>query len=149
MFRGSFLATIDEKSRLKIPRDFRVFLEEKFGRELFVTSVHGDCVRIYPMPTWLDIEKQIGRDRFRHPAMRRFLARVNLFGQVAELDNQGRVLIHQRVREKAEMTGEVNVVGQIDYLEVWNRERHEAQVLGEPFSVEDEELLSERLRRDS
>jgi len=149
MFRGSFLATIDEKSRLKIPRDFRVLIEEKFGRDLFVTSLHGDCVRIYPMPAWLDIEKQIGQDRFRDAAARRFLKRVNYYGQPAELDNQGRVLIHQRLRDTAEMSGEVDVVGQLDYLEVWNRERITAQVLGEPFTQEDEDALASRLRHDA
>jgi MraZ protein len=149
MFRGSFLATIDEKSRLKIPRDFRVLIEEKFGRDLFVTSLHGDGVRIFPMPAWLDIEKQIGQDRFRDAAARRFLKRVNYYGQPAELDNQGRVLIHQRLRDTAEMSGEVDVVGQLDYLEVWNRERITAQVLGEPFTQEDEDALASRLRHDA
>ena len=150
MFRGSFLATIDEKSRLKIPRDFRVLIEEKYGRDLFVTSVRGDCVRIYPMPTWLDIEKHVGgQNPFREPAARRFFSRVNYYGQAAELDNQGRVLIHQRLRELADMTGEVDVVGQFDYLEVWNRERHQAQVLGEPFTEEDELVLARRLRQES
>jgi len=50
MFRGSSPAKIDEKGRLKVPTDFRRFVEERYSRELFVTSVHGDCARLYPLP---------------------------------------------------------------------------------------------------
>ena len=60
MLRGSFTARIDEKSRLKIPRDFLKSIEEKYGRELFVTSLDGNCAHIYPMPVWTEIERQLG-----------------------------------------------------------------------------------------
>ena len=56
MFRGTYPARIDEKSRLKIPKDFRTLIEQHHGREVFVTSTDGTHVRIYPMPVWLDIE---------------------------------------------------------------------------------------------
>ena len=58
-----------------------------------------------------------------HPARLKFLDRVNYFGQVGEFDAQGRVLIPPRLREAAGMTGEVDVLGPVEYLEVWNHER--------------------------
>ena len=42
MFRGSAPTKIDDKGRLKIPTDFRRLLEERYGQELFVTSLKGD-----------------------------------------------------------------------------------------------------------
>ena len=48
---------------------------------------------------------------------------MNYFGQVAELDSQGRVADPPRLREAADMSGEVDVLGQYDYLEVWNHDR--------------------------
>jgi MraZ protein len=78
-----------------------------------------------------------------HPSRARFLDRVNYFGQVAELDGQGRVLIHQRLRESASMAGDVDVFGQYDYLEVWNHERFVSKLQREPFTDDDAKALSE------
>ncbi len=143
MFRGSFPGTIDEKSRLKIPRDFRVLIEERFGRDLFVTSVDGRCVRIYPMATWQEVEQRLGRAGVvRDPAVRRYFQRVNYYGQKTEIDNQGRVLIHQRLRESADMAGDVDVVGNFDYREVWNHERMMTDFEREPFTTDDEAALA-------
>jgi MraZ protein len=145
MFRGAFPGTIDEKSRLKIPRDFRVMLEEKFGRGLFVTSLDGQSVRIYPMAVWIELEQRLSRAGVvRDPAVRRFFQRVNYYGQATEIDNQGRVLVHQRLRESADMTGEVDIVGNVDYLEVWNHARIVAAFERDPFTIEDEAALSTR-----
>lgn len=142
MFRGSFPARIDEKSRLKVPRDFRALIEERFGRSLFVTSLDGQCVQIYPMPIWLELEQKLASGGVvRDPAVQRFFQRTNYFGQTAELDNQGRVLIHQRLRESADMTGEVDIVGHFDFIEVWNHERLAAKLEREPFTRDDELAL--------
>jgi MraZ protein len=146
MLRGSFPAKIDEKSRLKIPSDFRAFIEQHHGRELFVTSFVGDCVRIYPMPVWVAIEQQLGSNSLLpDPATQHFFQSVNYFGQAAEIDNQGRVLIHQRLREKADMTGEVDVVGSYDHLQVWNHERFKSRIENAPLTeAELRELARQR-----
>ena len=78
---------------------------------------------------------------FRDPAVQRYFQRANYFGQTAELDNQGRVLIHQRLRESADMTGEVDIVGHFDFLQVWNHERLAAKLEREPFTRDDELAL--------
>ena len=53
--------SIDDKGRLKVPNGFRTLIEDQHGRELFVTSLTGESVRIYPMPVWLDIEQKLAR----------------------------------------------------------------------------------------
>ena len=85
-FRGNAPARIDEKGRLKVPNAFRSLLESLHGRELFVTSLTGEYVRIYPMPVWLGIEEKLGQMPSTHPSRLRFLDRVNYFGQPGELD---------------------------------------------------------------
>lgn len=143
MFRGCYSARIDEKSRLKVPSDFRRLIEENFGRQVFITSLDGRCARVYPMPTWLEIEQKLGGTGLvRPPATRRFFRHTNYFGQAAEIDNQGRILIHPRLREAADMAGEVDVVGHFDYLEIWNHARIAASVEEEPFTEADESELA-------
>ncbi len=143
MLRGNSPAKIDEKGRLKIPNGFRTFITDEYGRELFVTSLHGDSVRIYPMPVWVEIERKLARVPSTHLSRLKFLDRVNFFGQATELDSQGRVLIPTRLRDSANMVGEVDVFGQYDYLEVWNHERFLAKLQREPFTDEDARALSD------
>ena len=143
MLRGNYAARIDEKARLKIPNAFRALVEEAHGSEVFVTSLTGESVRIYPMPVWLALEERLARAPSSHPSRNKFLDRVNYYGQSAEIDAQGRVLIHQRLRDGAGTTSEVDVLGQYNYLEVWNHDRFLAKLQRDPFTDDDARALSE------
>ena len=143
MFRGHEQARIDDKGRLKVPNVFRSFLESKYGRELFLTSLTGEYVRLYPMPVWLEIEEKLGKMPSTHPSRLRFLDRVNFFGQAVELDTQGRVLIPARLRETAAIAGDVDVLGQYNYLDSWNHDRLQAKLQRDPYTDEDAKALSE------
>ena len=143
MFRGNAPARIDDKGRLKVPNAFRSLLENKYGRELFLTSISGEYVRIYPMPVWLELEQKLGAMPSTHPAKLRFLDRVNYFGQSAELDAQGRVIIPLRLRDAATMAGDVDVLGQVTYLDVWNHDRFLTKLQREPYTDDDARALSE------
>ena len=143
MLRGSTTARIDDKGRLKVPNAFRRLVEQTHGRELFLTSVTGEYVRIYPMPVWLEIEQKLAAMPSTHPSRQRYLDRINYFGADGELDAQGRVIIPPRLRDAATMSGDVDVLGQVNYLEVWNHDRLIAKLQREPFSDEDARALSE------
>jgi MraZ protein len=143
VLRGNAPAKIDDRGRLKVPAIFRAAIQHDYGRELFVTSLSGESVRIYPMPVWLEIEERLAKMPSTHPARLKFLDRVNFYGAVAELDDQGRVLIQPRLRESAQTTGEVDVLGQQVYLEVWNHERFLARLLSDPFTDADARALAE------
>jgi MraZ protein len=142
VLRGNAPAKIDEKGRLKVPNGFRALMEAAHGRLLYVTSLTGESVRIYPLPVWEAIEAKLGAVPSSHPARARFFDRVNYFGQVTELDAQGRVVIQSRLRDSASMAGEVDVFGQYDHLEVWNHERFVAKLQREPFTDDDARALS-------
>ena len=143
MFRGNAPARIDEKGRLKLPNSFRLLLEGKYGRELYLTSVSGESVRVYPMPVWLEIEQKLGAMPSAHPSRQRFLDRVSYFGQAVELDAQGRVIIPIRLRDAATMSGDVDVLGAVTFLDVWNHERFLSKLQREPYSDDDARALSE------
>ena len=143
MFRGHEQARIDDKGRLKVPNVFRSLLESKYGRELFLTSLTGEFVRLYPMPVWVEIEEKLGRMPSTHPSRLRFLDRVNFYGQAVELDTQGRVLIPARLRETAAIAGDVDVLGQYNYLDTWNHDRLQAKLQRDPYTDDDAKALSE------
>jgi transcriptional regulator MraZ len=143
VFRGNAPASVDEKGRLKVPNMFRSLLESKYGRELFLTSLSGEYVRIYPMPVWLEVEQKLAQMPSSHPSKLRYLDRVNYFGQATELDTQGRVLIPVRLRESATMNGEVDVLGQVNWLDVWNHDRFLTKMQRDPYTDDDARALSE------
>jgi MraZ protein len=141
--RGSSGARIDEKGRLKVPTIFRGVIQDQQGPDVFVTSLTGECVRIYPMDVWLEVERKLSQMPASHPSRLKFLDRVNYYGQVGELDGQGRVVIPPQLRDSAAIVGDVRVFGRIDYLDVWNEERFLQKLEREPWVDDDGLKLAE------
>ena len=113
MLRGNYLAKVDEKGRVKIPAAFLEALRE-YGSKFYVTSENGDYVRIYPMKIWDGIEEKLARLSSHNRTKQKFLTRTNYYGQVVELDAQGRILMPPILREAAQMKGDVDVLGNLD-----------------------------------
>jgi MraZ protein len=144
-FRGSAPARVDEKGRLKVPTLFREQIDEAFGPELFVTSLHGREVLLYPLPVWQALEEKLASLPAIHRAKRKFLERVNYFGQTGSLDSQGRVLIPQILRDSAKLPADVVVTGNIDHLVVSDRSALASRLAKEEFTPEDYDELSKLL----
>ena len=142
MFRGNYPTRVDEKGRLKVPADFKRVIDERYGERFYITSRDGKVAEVYPFEEWQRIEEKLAKLSNFNPAKKKFLTRTNYFGQVVEMDAQGRLLLPQLLRESAELKGEVAVMGYLNYIEVRNMEavRAEAQ---EPFSTEDEKTLDD------
>ena len=143
MLRGSYTATIDDKGRVKVPASFQRSLNEIYGKtEFYITSLDGECARIYPLSEWEMIESKLAMLPSMDPAKRKFLDRVNYYGQVQSLDAQGRLLIHQLLRGTAELLGEVTVFGYLNYLEIWSADRFRSTRLSAAFTDEDSEAIA-------
>ncbi len=143
MFRGNFPTKIDAQGRIKIPVAYRRILEEKYGRELYVTSTTGQYVLIYPLSEWELIESKLLEPPKMLPEKIKFLRNTNYYGQMVSMDRQGRVLIPPHLRERAEITNGVAVMGSLTYLQLWNRERFESLLEADPYTREDEIALAE------
>ncbi len=140
--RGNSPTKVDEKGRLKIPASF---LEEitEYGKQFYITSATGESARIYPMKVWNEIEDKLAKAPSTNPAKNKFLMRTSYFGQVVELDGQGRVLLPAVLRDAAQTKGDVDVFGKLDYLEVMNHARVLDQMKNEPYTAEDDKVLGE------
>ena len=142
MLRGNHTARIDSKGRLKVPTLFRRYVEEKYGTEVYVTSLTGDCVRIYPLPEWESIEQRLSLLPSMDPARRKFLDRTSYYGQQSAMDSQGRVLIHTLLRKSSGVVGEVVVIGALSYLEVWEHDKFQQRLLADPYTEADEAAIA-------
>ena len=142
MLRGNYPAKVDEKGRVKIPAAFLEELRE-YGNKFYVTSENGDYVRIYPMKIWNEIEEKLARLSSHNKTKQKFLTRTNYYGQVVELDGQGRILVPSILRESAQMRGDVDVLGNLNYLQIWNHTRFLDNMKDSPITDEDEKILDE------
>lgn len=142
MLRGNYPARIDSKGRLKVPTSFRRFIEEKHGSAVYVTSLTGECVRVYPLPEWEGIEQRLLALPSMDPVRRKFLDRTNYYGQQSAMDSQGRVLIQPLLRKSAGMVGDVAVLGYLTYVEVWELEKFQQRLLSNPYTEEDEAAMA-------
>jgi MraZ protein len=142
MFRGNYPTRVDEKGRLKVPADFKRVVEEKYGAQFYITSVDGKVAQIYPFEEWERIEQKLASLSNFNPTKKKFLTRTNYYGQVVEIDGQGRLLLPQLLRESAGLKGEVAVMGYLNRLEVQSMEAVRKEV-EESFTSEDEQNLND------
>ena len=126
--RGSYSARIDDRNRLKVPAEFRRYIESTWGSDLFVTSLTGQDVYIYPIPVWEEFEARLMKLPLMQPARMRIQKVVNYFGKTQAVDAQGRVLIHSPLKESASIGEEVMVLGYGNYLHVQDAEKVKADV---------------------
>jgi MraZ protein len=143
MFRGNHPARVDDKGRLKLPAEFKRVVEQSYGTQFYITSKDGRTAEIYPMQEWERIEEKLAAIANMNPAKRKFMDRVNYFGQTSEMDAQGRVLLPQILREQAKAVGDVVVFGQQTYLEVANRDEFVLHMEANPLTAEDEKALAD------
>jgi MraZ protein len=137
MLRGNALAKVDDKGRLKLPASFRSIIEPKYGKEFFVTSFRGESARLYPLKVYMLLEERLLVSSDVEPVINKLRQHLNFYGQNAAMDSQGRVLIHPLLREQADLKGEVAVLGQQKYLEVWNLTSFKEWMKKDPLTNQD------------
>lgn len=140
--RGSTLATVDEQGRLKIPTMFKDVLVKSYGVDFFITSLTGENVFVYPLTVWEAHEERLIKTASLNPSRKKYLDRVNYYGQEVTMDKQGRILIPATLRDSATIRSELRVLGKINHLDVWNEERF-AGLMKQEFTDQDLLQLSE------
>ena len=141
MFRGNHPTRVDEKGRLKLPVDHKRTVDTVYGQNVFfITSRDGQRVEIWPMKEWEQIEAQLA-ELAASAAKTKLLDAINYWGQVVEFDSAGRLLIPQLLRENAEMSGDVAVIGMQKYLTVDLDARRRTTLKANPVTDADVEQI--------
>ena len=136
MFRGNHQTRVDEKFRLKLPAEFKRRVDEVYGPIFYITSIDGKRAQLYPMKEWEKIEAKIVKLEETDLHREEFLRLTNYYGQTVEMDSQGRLLLPQVIRQRAQLTGDVNVLGMQTILEVTNVEMFETEMTGPSGNIE-------------
>jgi MraZ protein len=121
-FSGKYYYTIDPKGRIIIPAPFREIISSNYSTKLYVTNAPFDkCLYIYPMEEWSRHLEKIRTKPRSDEAIRYYLRRVIASAVEIEIDKQGRILIPASLREDAKLNANVVMAGQIDKIELWDR----------------------------
>ena len=141
MFRGNHPTRVDEKGRLKVPAEFKREIEERYGTKFYITSENGKTAKVYPMEEWEKIEQKLMNMPNSNPSKKRLLTATSFYGQNAEMDSQGRLLLPQILREKAQVIGDVAVFGMLTFLEVTNMDAIRQEMDASPLTDADADVL--------
>jgi MraZ protein len=123
MFRGANKLTLDVKGRLVMPTRYRERLQERCGGKLVVTVDKDQCLLIYPLPDWEEIERKLMRLPSLNPQARRLQRLMVGHATDLELDGHGRVLLPPNLREFGLLTRDAMLIGQGLYFELWDEAR--------------------------
>jgi MraZ protein len=101
--RGTLNGRVDEKGRLKLPSALAQYLESLGERKVFITTLNISTALIYPISVWRETEKML-QEPGEDADVRADLAMVaNHYGEDAEIDGQGRVLMPTNLRRELEL----------------------------------------------
>jgi MraZ protein len=123
MFRGANKLTLDVKGRMVMPTKYRERLQERCGGKLVVTVDKDQCLLIYPMPDWEEIERKLMRLPTLNPQARRLQRLMVGHATELELDGHGRVLLPPKLREFGLLTRDAMLIGQGLRFELWDEAR--------------------------
>lgn len=121
-FSGKYYYTVDLKGRIIIPAPFREIITNHYSTKLFITNAPLDeCLRIYPAEEWNRLNDKVRTKPSSDKYVQFFLRRVVASAVEIELDKQGRILIPVALREDAKISSNIAIVGQVDRIDIWDR----------------------------
>jgi MraZ protein len=124
MFRGIATVSLDDKGRMVVPTRYRERLQEQSGGQLVVTlDLSGDCLLIYPLTGWEQIERQLMALPTLHAPSRRLQRLMVGHAAELELDGHGRMLLPPELRALAGLGRRASLVGQGHRCELWDESR--------------------------
>jgi MraZ protein len=123
MFRGSNSLTLDAKGRMVMPTRYRERLQERCGGKLVVTVDKDQCLLIYPLPDWEEVERKLMRLPAFNPLTRQLQQMMVGYATDLELDGHGRILLPPNLREFAVLTRDAVLIGQGVRFELWDEAR--------------------------
>lgn len=148
MFRGATLVNLDSKGRLAVPTRYReTLIGESEGQMVCTIDLHQPCLLLYTLPEWEIIERKLARLSSMNTQERRVKRLLLGHASECQMDNAGRLLIANTLRQHANLAKQVMLVGQFNKFELWDEQTWYQQVR-EDIDAEQstQEPLSERLQ---
>jgi MraZ protein len=145
-FCGNPTTKLDERGRLKMPAEFKAFIEKKYGKDFnafYITSREGKDAEIYPMPEWTKQMAKVFSMPTSHPVRAKLQRSYTLYGGRADMDPQGRLLFPEELRNEGFVNLEVKVSGDKNRLKVMSLTSLRLSVKANSYTEQDAEVMNE------
>ena len=133
MLIGEFEHSLDAKGRLIMPAKLR----ESIGENFVVTKGLDGCLFAFSTSEWTNFEEKLKSLPLSNRNSREFTRFFLSGASECEIDKQGRFLIPNNLREAAELTKDVIIIGVGTRIELWDKEKWNLYNSDENISVED------------
>ena len=120
MFRGAAKVTLDDKGRMVLPTRYREHALERSQGKLVVTVDRDQCLLLYPLPDWEQIERKLMSLPSLHAQARRLQRLMVGHATELDLDGHGRLLLPPELREFALLERRGMLIGQGNRCELWD-----------------------------
>jgi MraZ protein len=116
MLIGEYTHTLDEKNRMSLPVKFR----KEIGKSVVIAPGLDNCLSLFTTKEWQKISSKLS-DSSMLASDNRSFSRF-MFGQAVdiEVDNQGRILIPENLKNRSKLSSKVVVIGVQNRVEIWN-----------------------------
>jgi len=117
MLIGEYTHTIDDKNRVSLPSKVRSLM----GKKIVITPGLDQCLFAFTLKEWQRIAEKLSENSSMLSSDMRSFTRY-MFGGASEVevDNIGRVLVPDFLRERANLKTKVVLIGVQNRLEIWN-----------------------------
>ncbi|KQR97831.1 division/cell wall cluster transcriptional repressor MraZ [Williamsia sp. Leaf354] len=126
MFLGTHLHKLDDKGRLTLPAKFR----EQLAGGMMVTRGQDHSLAIYLPEDFVERAKRAAAASKVDEKARMYQRHLNSSTEEMVPDAQGRITLSSKHRTYAGLTKECAVIGNYDYVEIWDAqawEQYESQ----------------------
>lgn len=128
MFSGSHDHVLDGKGRTSLPKEFRLLLAESDGTP-WITALR-DCLVIFPSEIWAEFQRRLSAASIASEPVQQTRRLFTGMATRCPSDRQGRILIPPKLRSWAHLERDVVLMGVGDWIEVWDRMRHDQEMEG-------------------
>jgi MraZ protein len=123
LFLGQYEHGLDDKNRLFLPARFR---DKNKGPDFIMTQGLEGCLSLYPPSAWQSLAAKLDHLPLANKIEERAFKRLLLSAaSEVEVDSQGRILIPQLLKDYARIQRDAVVIGVLQHIEIWAKERWE------------------------
>jgi MraZ protein len=105
---------------MAIPTRYRERLAARCAGELIVTVDKDQCLLVYPLPDWEELERKLVRLPSMNKVARRIVRIMVGYATEVDLDANGRILVSKELREFAGLERQGMLIGQGNKFELWD-----------------------------
>ena len=120
MLIGEYIHSIDDKNRLSFPVKFR----KTMGKTVVVSRGLDNCLFVHTMKEWLAVAEKLASPSVLQSVLNTDARSFNryLLGSAVEVsvDQNGRILLPEFLKEAAGLKGKVAIVGVYNRVELWD-----------------------------